>query len=46
MHGVKGAPWETGDQGGCTTLTHWEQIDGGKQNTPTKTFLITIPVAL
>ncbi|XP_037088638.1 ORM1-like protein 3 [Pollicipes pollicipes] len=46
MHGVKGAPWEDGDQGGCHTLSQWEQIDGGRQNTPTKTFLTAVPVTL
>jgi len=46
MHGIKGTPWETGDQGGCRVLTHWEQIDGGRPNTPTKTFLTTIPITL
>ncbi|XP_002739204.1 ORM1-like protein 2 [Saccoglossus kowalevskii] len=46
FHYVKGAPWETGNQGKDRYLTHWEQMDHGEQYTATKKFLTFVPIVL
>jgi hypothetical protein len=43
---VKGAPWETSDQGLARRFTFWEQIDNGVQWTGTRKFLQIVPVVL
>jgi len=46
LHLLKGSPWVTHDQGKSRRLTHWEQIDDGRQFTSTKKFLTGIPIVL
>ena len=46
LHIVKGAPWETSDQGKARSYTYWEQIDDGVQFTATRKFLTTVPIVL
>ena len=46
LHIVKGAPWETCDQGKARRYTYWEQIDNGIQFTATRKFLTTVPIVL
>lgn len=48
FHFVKGAPFDTEsvDEGLMKFRTHWEQIDHGKQMTPTKKMMIIVPVLL
>lgn len=46
FHLIKGAPWETSDQGLARRLTFWEQIDNGMQWTGTRKFLQIIPIVL
>uniref|UniRef100_A0A069DNY3 Putative conserved plasma membrane protein n=1 Tax=Panstrongylus megistus TaxID=65343 RepID=A0A069DNY3_9HEMI len=46
LHTLKGSPWIAPDQGDCSRLTHWEQIDDGKQFTKTRKFLTLVPVVL
>ncbi|RWS09414.1 ORM1-like protein 3 [Dinothrombium tinctorium] len=46
LHLIKGTPWETGDQGSVSDLTHWEQIDDGAQFTATRKFLTVFPIIL
>ena len=46
LHLLKGAPWETQDQGLARQLTTWEQIDFGVQFTRTRKFLTVVPIAL
>jgi len=46
LHHVKGAPFQTFDQGTARKLTHWEQIDHGEMYTTTRKFLTLIPVVL
>jgi hypothetical protein len=46
LHIVKGAPWETSDQGKARSFTYWEQIDDGVQFTATRKFLTTVPIVL
>jgi len=46
LHIVKGAPWETSDQGKARAFTYWEQIDDGVQFTGTRKFLTTVPIVL
>ena len=46
FHFVKGAPWETSDQGRARRFTFWEQIDNGVQWTGTRKFLQILPIVL
>jgi hypothetical protein len=46
LHVVKGAPWETSDQGKARSFTYWEQIDDGIQLTATRKFLTSVPIVL
>ncbi|CAF0778289.1 unnamed protein product, partial [Didymodactylos carnosus] len=46
FHIVKGAPWETSDQGLARRFTFWEQIDDGVQWTGTRKFVQIIPIVL
>lgn len=46
LHHLKGAPFETYDQGRSRRLTHWEQIDAGEMNTGTRKFLTLAPIVL
>ena len=46
LHHLKGAPFETYDQGQSRRLTHWEQIDAGEMNTGTRKFLTFAPIIL
>lgn len=46
LHIVKGAPWETSDQGRARSFTYWEQIDDGVQFTSARKFLTTVPIVL
>ena len=46
LHWVKSTPWLTCDQGTSRQLTCWEQIDHGLQYTPTRMFLLIIPILL
>ncbi|NXS53516.1 ORML2 protein, partial [Brachypteracias leptosomus] len=46
LHGVKGTPFETPDQGRARLLTHWEQMDHGAQFTSSRKFLSVSPVVL
>ncbi|RWS09913.1 ORM1-like protein 3, partial [Dinothrombium tinctorium] len=46
FHRLLGTPWETGDQGSVSDLTHWEQIDDGAQFTATRKFLTVFPIIL
>ncbi|CAF3548734.1 unnamed protein product [Adineta steineri] len=46
FHLIKGAPWETSDQGAARRFTFWEQIDNGVQWTGTRKFLQIVPVVL
>ncbi|ODV77327.1 Orm1 type endoplasmic reticulum protein [Suhomyces tanzawaensis NRRL Y-17324] len=45
FHQVKGTPFEF-NSGAYDKLTMWEQIDNGDQYTPTKKFLMLVPIAL
>lgn len=45
FHQVKGTPFEF-NSGAYDNLTMWEQIDNGDQYTPTKKFLMIVPIAL
>lgn len=45
FHQVKGTPFEF-NLGAYDNLTMWEQIDNGDQYTPTKKFLMLVPIAL
>lgn len=45
FHQVKGTPFEF-NSGAYDNLTLWEQIDNGDQYTPTKKFLMTVPIGL
>lgn len=45
FHQVKGVPFEF-NSGAYDNLTMWEQIDNGDQYTPTKKFLMIVPIAL
>ncbi|KAK6464617.1 ORMDL family-domain-containing protein [Scheffersomyces coipomensis] len=45
FHQVKGTPFEF-NSGAYDNLTMWEQIDNGDQYTPTKKFLMSVPIAL
>ena len=44
LHHLKGAPFETYDQGQSRRLTHWEQIDKGEMFTATRKFLTLAPI--
>ncbi|KAF6774088.1 hypothetical protein AHF37_06302 [Paragonimus kellicotti] len=46
LHWEKGSPYETLDQGEARALTQWEQFDDGEQFSPTKKFLIVVPIVL
>ncbi|KAL1138039.1 hypothetical protein AAG570_009734 [Ranatra chinensis] len=46
LHILKGAPWIPQDQGDSRVLTHWEQIDYGRQFTKTRKFLTAAPIIL
>ncbi|XP_021373300.1 ORM1-like protein 3 [Mizuhopecten yessoensis] len=46
LHVTKGTPWGTPEQGQARTQTQWEQIDYGRQFTPTKKFLTIVPIVL
>ena len=46
LHHLKGAPFETYDQGKSRIMTHWEQIDGGEMFTSTRKFLNLAPIIL
>ncbi|CAM4762456.1 unnamed protein product [Rotaria magnacalcarata] len=46
FHLIKGAPWETSDQGLARRFTFWEQIDNGVQWTGTRKFLQIVPIVL
>lgn len=45
FHQVKGTPFEF-NSGAYDNLTMWEQIDNGDQYTPTKKFLMIVPISL
>lgn len=45
FHQVKGTPFEF-NSGAYDNLTMWEQIDNGDQYTPSKKFLMFVPIAL
>ena len=45
FHYVHGIPFEF-NAGAYDHLNMWEQIDNGDQYTPTKKFLLTVPVVL
>lgn len=45
FHWVQGIPFEF-NAGAYDNLNMWEQIDNGDQYTPTKKFLLTVPVVL
>ena len=45
MHWVKGNPFFNG-QGKYDKLTFWEQLDHGKQYTPTRKVLTLVPILL
>lgn len=45
FHQVKGTPFEF-NSGAYDDLTMWEQIDNGDQYTPTKKFLMLMPIGL
>ncbi len=45
FHGIKGVPFDF-NGGAYDYLTMWEQIDGGDQYTPSKKFLLGVPVGL
>ncbi|KAH8856550.1 ORM1-like protein isoform 2 [Schistosoma japonicum] len=44
LHWEKGSPYETLDQGESRVLTQWEQFDDGEQFSPTKKFLLVVPI--
>ncbi|KAH9579458.1 proteasome regulatory particle base subunit, variant 2 [Schistosoma haematobium] len=46
LHWEKGSPYETLDQGESRVLTQWEQFDDGEQFSPTKKFLLVVPIVL
>ncbi|KAL7275215.1 sphingolipid homeostasis protein orm1 [Rhizina undulata] len=45
FHWVQGIPFEF-NAGAYDNLNMWEQIDNGDQYTPTKKFLLTVPILL
>lgn len=45
FHQIKGTPFEF-NSGAYDNLTMWEQIDNGDQYTPTKKFLMSVPIGL
>ena len=45
FHQVKGTPFEF-NSGAYDNLTMWEQIDNGDQYTPSKKFLMLVPIGL
>lgn len=44
LHWLKGAPFETMDEGESLGMTQWEQISASTDMTQTKRFLIAFPV--
>lgn len=45
FHWVRGTPFEF-NSGAYDNLNMWEQIDNGDQYTPTKKFLLSVPIIL
>ena len=45
FHYVRGVPFEF-NAGAYDNLNLWEQIDNGDQYTPTKKFLLSVPIVL
>lgn len=45
FHHVRGVPFDF-NSGAFDNLNMWEQIDNGAQYTPTKKFLLGVPIAL
>lgn len=45
FHYVRGVPFEF-NSGAFDNLNMWEQIDNGAQYTPTKKFLLSVPIVL
>lgn len=45
FHYVRGVPFEF-NSGAFDNLNMWEQIDNGAQYTPTKKFLLSVPIML
>lgn len=45
FHHVRGVPFDF-NSGAFDNLNMWEQIDNGAQYTPTKKFLLSVPIAL
>ena len=45
FHWVRGVPFEF-NAGAYDNLNLWEQIDNGDQYTPTKKFLLSVPIVL
>lgn len=45
FHYVRGIPFEF-NSGAFDNLNMWEQIDNGAQYTPTKKFLLSVPIVL
>eukprot|EP00735_Rhodelphis_limneticus_P002375 TRINITY_DN13224_c0_g1::TRINITY_DN13224_c0_g1_i1::g.12639::m.12639 TRINITY_DN13224_c0_g1::TRINITY_DN13224_c0_g1_i1::g.12639 ORF type:complete len:154 (+),score=20.37,sp/O42901/YBA9_SCHPO/41.67/2e-31,ORMDL/PF04061.9/1.2e-44,FixP_N/PF14715.1/5.6 TRINITY_DN13224_c0_g1_i1:108-569(+) len=46
FHWLRGTPFPAFDEGKYLKYTFWEQIDHGRQNTPNRKFLISIPFVL
>ncbi|VDM35108.1 unnamed protein product, partial [Hydatigera taeniaeformis] len=46
LHWEKGSPYETLNQGEERILTQWEQFDDGEQYSPTKKFLLVVPIVI
>lgn len=46
LHVTRGTPYMLSDQGTARKQTQWEQLDSGKQFTPTKKFLTIVPIVL
>ncbi|WAQ94902.1 ORML3-like protein, partial [Mya arenaria] len=46
LHVTRGTPYFLDDQGQARKQTQWEQLDQGKQFTPTKKFLTIVPIVL
>ena len=46
LHVTRGTPYMLSDQGTARKQTQWEQLDQGKQFTPTKKFLTIVPIVL
>ncbi|KAL4222466.1 ORM1-like protein 3 [Mactra antiquata] len=46
LHVTRGTPYMLDDAGTARKETQWEQLDQGKQFTPTKKFLTIVPIVL